>query len=786
MLDQTLFPPQQAVLEHGMLDLGFSSVLSLATGSGKTTLAEMAIDRTLQRGERAAYLTPLKALAEEKISSWRERWSDRKVGIFTGDYESSRVDVPYREAEILICTYERLDGILRHWQRHLFWLARLGLVVIDEFHLLTDPTRGPRLEGAISRLRRVNPFCRLMGLSATISNHADLATWLDGVSYHSTWRPVPLKHEVRRFKRLQDKPALIIDIVAETAQARGQTLVFASSRRRAERLAQEITAAGYAASHHHAGLGSERRRSIEHSFREGELTCLVSTPTLEMGLNLPCRTVVIADNTRWNGDRFAPLPVWNYLQRAGRAGRPGQDGSGRAILLVPTWARQVPDYGRILPEPVRSRLGSPSHLAEQILIEIASRSSRTRAQLVGAFLPMTLAYRQDAGLAERFPRCLDELIAAGMIEEDESALLRPTPVGWTSVRHHLSPATTKHLLRLADVELLPRLTDFDLLLHHCWDAELQPQLPLAIEVVELLEDVVQPVPSTLLDAPPPLEIGPRACANGVLMAILAWQYVCAEDAESLCERLDLYLSDAELLRQNLVRLLIASADVHAAARGPSDSADQRWEQLCGPSLPSRLRRLALQLEHGLPGNSVELTRLTGCGGRLARRLFEAGITDLEDLCLQEPTDLGSIPGIGAKRAGSWIAAAEELIKGDEPIVVPHPPAQRRAMSTPADWPREIDPGRLRRAITLRVDPATDGHWVSGGAEEHRVQQDGCDCADFVQRGAGWWCKHRLAVRLARNDPMLTSLANRLSDLRPPPTVAGHLADLALGRRWHDE
>ncbi|MCF7996138.1 MAG: DEAD/DEAH box helicase, partial [Chromatiaceae bacterium] len=253
MLDQTLFPPQQAVLEHGMLDLGFSSVLSLATGSGKTTLAEMAIDRTLQRGERAAYLTPLKALAEEKISSWRERWSDRKVGIFTGDYESSRVDVPYREAEILICTYERLDGILRHWQRHLFWLARLGLVVIDEFHLLTDPTRGPRLEGAISRLRRVNPFCRLMGLSATISNHADLATWLDGVSYHSTWRPVPLKHEVRRFKRLQDKPALIIDIVAETAQARGQTLVFASSRRRAERLAQEITAAGYAASHHHAG-----------------------------------------------------------------------------------------------------------------------------------------------------------------------------------------------------------------------------------------------------------------------------------------------------------------------------------------------------------------------------------------------------------------------------------------------------------------------------------------------------------------------------------------------------
>ena len=114
-----LFPPQQAVLDHGIIDLGFSAVLSLPTGAGKTTLAEMGMDRALARGERVAYLTPLKALAEEKIAAWRDRWPGRKVGIFTGDYASSAVPVPYREAEVLICTYERLDGILRHWQRHL-------------------------------------------------------------------------------------------------------------------------------------------------------------------------------------------------------------------------------------------------------------------------------------------------------------------------------------------------------------------------------------------------------------------------------------------------------------------------------------------------------------------------------------------------------------------------------------------------------------------------------------------------------------------------------------------
>ena len=150
MTSKKLFPPQQAVLDHGILDLGFSSVLSLPTGSGKTTLAEMAMERALACGEKVAYLTPLKALAEEKIPIWSDRWKEIKVGIFTGDYTSSSTPIPYREAQILICTYEKLDAILRNWQRHFGWLAELGLAVVDEFHLLTDASRGPRLEGTIS------------------------------------------------------------------------------------------------------------------------------------------------------------------------------------------------------------------------------------------------------------------------------------------------------------------------------------------------------------------------------------------------------------------------------------------------------------------------------------------------------------------------------------------------------------------------------------------------------------------------------------------------------------
>ena len=153
-----------------------------------------------------------------------------------------------------------------------------------------------------------------------------------------------------------------------------------------------------------------------------------------MGLNLPCRTVVLADNTRWNGESFTPLPIWNYLQRAGRAGRPGQDGEGRAILLAPTRARKLPDYGRAGPGPVRSHLAKPASLGEQVLVEVASRSCRTRAQLSASFLPSTLAHRQDPTVSDRFESCVDEMLDAGIMTEEDSDILRPAAVGWITVR----------------------------------------------------------------------------------------------------------------------------------------------------------------------------------------------------------------------------------------------------------------------------------------------------------------------------------------------------------------
>ena len=96
------------------------------------------------------------------------------------------------------------------------------------------------------------------------------------------------------------------------------------------------TSLGGGVAFHHAGLTSRHRRIVEDSFRSGDLLCVVATPTLAQGVNLPARTVVVRDYRRWStaAGMTMPLPVLEILQMMGRAGRPKYDDVGEAWLLA--------------------------------------------------------------------------------------------------------------------------------------------------------------------------------------------------------------------------------------------------------------------------------------------------------------------------------------------------------------------------------------------------------------------------------------------------------------------
>jgi helicase len=320
---ESLNPGQRPVVDHGLLSSGFNVVLQMPTGSGKTWLAEQAIAAALTAGARAIYLTPLRALANELLDRWTRRFHEYAVGVFTGEYgQRGNYPVPFRHARLLIMTPERLDACTRHWRSHWGWMPEVSLLVVDELHLLGQRGRGPRLEGALMRARRLNPFLQVFGLSATLGNRAELAEWLDGVHFGSEWKPLPITWRYVRFRRANDKPRILLEQVQQCVANGGQSLVFVQSRRRAETLSQDLRAAGILAGHHHAGLDANERRRLESEYRARTLHALVSTGTLEMGLNLPARQVVLYDLQMFDGSDFVPLSVNTVWQRAGRAGRP--------------------------------------------------------------------------------------------------------------------------------------------------------------------------------------------------------------------------------------------------------------------------------------------------------------------------------------------------------------------------------------------------------------------------------------------------------------------------------
>lgn len=159
----------------------------------------------------------------------------------------------------------------------------------------------------------------------------------------------------------------VIEIILDTILQERQTLVFCSSKKGAESQAEKTAAAiktrdqrheqlaeailsvfanptkqcqrlakciQKGVAFHHAGLASKQREIIEDAFRKGEIHAICSTPTLAAGLDLPAFRAIIRDTKRFGQRGMAPIPVLEYLQMAGRAGRPGKETHGEAILLT--------------------------------------------------------------------------------------------------------------------------------------------------------------------------------------------------------------------------------------------------------------------------------------------------------------------------------------------------------------------------------------------------------------------------------------------------------------------
>ena len=639
-----LYPPQIACVEEGLFD-GKNLLIAIPTASGKTLVAEMAMHHHIAMGGKCLYIVPLKALASEKYQEFSGKGV--RVGISTGDFD--RRDEHLGKNDIVIATSEKADSLLRNNAR---WLSEITLLVVDEVHLIDDESRGATLEMVVTKLRSENPRISIIALSATIGNPEALAAWLDARVVVSDWRPVDLHEGIyyrgcihfRGRERTIDQPSRFDDLnlCLDTIEEGGQCLVFVSSRRNAEGYAKRAatslkcsTAAltsisqallGVAetemgkvlagcvergAAFHHAGLSARQRELVERGFRDGEIRVIASTPTLAAGLNLPARRVVIRDILRYqSGEGMAPIPVREYRQMAGRAGRPRLDPYGEAVLIAKgehAIDELFESYIDAPPEKVSSRLASESLLTTHILSLVASRFVRNTEDL-HSFMEATFhAHTHPEGkrLSRVVDRGLSYLEGAEMIT-GIGGVLEPTRYGATVSRLYLDPRSAELVTGMLQVQ--DSFSEIGLLQLIASTPDMytlyvkRDDLPVLERFIFEHEEELW-MPFSFEDS--------EAYFRSLKTALLLRDWVEEVGEGLICERWG-----------------VGPGDIYNAVEGVNwlIHATSELGRLSAPHLAAPIAEMELRMRHGIRKELLPLVRLRGIGRVRARRLFNNNIT----------------------------------------------------------------------------------------------------------------------------------------------------------------
>eukprot|EP00602_Paraphysomonas_sp_CaronLab_P009686 CAMPEP_0185022718 /NCGR_PEP_ID=MMETSP1103-20130426/5423_1 /TAXON_ID=36769 /ORGANISM="Paraphysomonas bandaiensis, Strain Caron Lab Isolate" /LENGTH=2181 /DNA_ID=CAMNT_0027554929 /DNA_START=20 /DNA_END=6565 /DNA_ORIENTATION=+ len=372
-------------------------LLCAPTGAGKTNVALMCMLSVMSQyrkddgsidldGFKIVYVAPMKALVQEVVQNFSKKLAPFGITVreLSGDQNLTRQQI--QETQLIVTTPEKWDIVTRKaGDRAYTQLVRL--MIIDEIHLLHDD-RGPVLEALVARTIRqietTQDMVRMVGLSATLPNFEDVATFLrvdpeKGLFFFdNSFRPVPLQQqyigvtEKKALKRFQLMNEICYEKVLQHA-GRNQVLIFTHSRAETAKTARALRdmamdndalsqfvkedsasreilrEEGEAAKNpdlkdllphgfaiHHAGLVRSDRTLVEDLFADKHVQVLVSTATLAWGVNLPAHTVILKGTQMYSPEqgRWVELSPLDIMQMMGRAGRYGMDSEGEGIIIT--------------------------------------------------------------------------------------------------------------------------------------------------------------------------------------------------------------------------------------------------------------------------------------------------------------------------------------------------------------------------------------------------------------------------------------------------------------------
>ncbi|MBN2831244.1 MAG: DEAD/DEAH box helicase [Candidatus Omnitrophica bacterium] len=385
------------------INQGYSVIVSAPTGAGKTVIAEHVISTSLEKKIGVIYTAPIKALSNQKFRDFQGQFQDN-IGILTGDVSLN----PF--APVLIMTTEILRNKILDEPES---LKKYSWVIFDEIHYIDNPERGTVWEESLIFLPK---HMNILGLSATIPNIKEFASWIESIhekpvkTVIEDKRPVPLHFffqagnevvdKIDRLKRVRfTKPARLSSLVHYVRNQEGLPCIyFVFGRRRAEELASELANFSFlnknektqitelystlcerfglkadrtaqdlyqlvqqGIAYHHAGMLPTLKEVIERLFTSRLLKVIFTTETFALGINMPSRSVIFDGLRKFYGRYVRNLKTRDFYQMAGRAGRRGIDTEGFVYSRINLQRIRIDEAKRIIygpPEEVKSQLNT--------------------------------------------------------------------------------------------------------------------------------------------------------------------------------------------------------------------------------------------------------------------------------------------------------------------------------------------------------------------------------------------------------------------------------------------